>query len=197
MRLIKWTMIVLFLGSLLGCQSMEPADFDKERAAQARLKLGLAYLAQGDKPEAYQNLALAMQYDPNNRDVQLGMAIYEQQIGEYDIAEQRILALLDSGKDQEILLIHYGAFLCSTDRYAQAMEQFNKSLALKQYQWREEGLERAGLCAIENGDKATAKPYFTQLISYNPAKKQQLTEIAEQYRQMGQPQVAQDLLSVL
>lgn len=196
MSQMKFAFIVAIIFALLGCQTATQDNFDKQRAAQARLKLGLAYLAQDNPTLAYQNLAQALQYDPLDENVQLGMALYEQHIGALEYAEQRYTKLLDRLPNNGLALVHYGTFLCSTDRYQQAQQQFDKVFALNQPRWMVEGLEQAGYCAVQNGQLKKADSLFSQLFRYDPTKRQQLVHVAESYKKHGNTQAADYLLSL-
>lgn len=58
------------------------------------MQLGLEYVQQGDMNAARQNLEKALAAAPQDYRTQLGMALYEQQIDENALAEQRYQHIL-------------------------------------------------------------------------------------------------------
>lgn len=128
LRLLSGVMIVFCLTACIS----EP--FNKEEAAKARLRLAIAYLAEGNLQAAYTNLDKALEYTPDDYQVQLGMAMYEQAIGKEDNALKRYLSLLNGDmKDNSVVLNHYGVFLCVLNEYESAQQQFVKAMQTSDY----------------------------------------------------------------
>ena len=138
---------------LTGCQMNGREDFDPETAALARMRLGLGYLAKANESEdnvkaAHYNLKLAAQYSPNNPQIMLAMAMFDQHVGEYNEAEMiyKRITLMQPGNG--LYRVHYGSFLCGRDRYQEAKQQFAKSLELDRHRWKADTYEQYGYCAI-------------------------------------------------
>lgn len=153
--------IILFLA---GCVSSQ--TFDKKEAANARLGLAMAYFNEGNLPAAYANFVKAMEYDHKNYQTQLGMALYEQSIGEMKSAEKRYLSLLKHEKDPVIKAIissYYGVFLCSTDQYDKAQKYFAVAIKSDDLPTRTMALQNAGFCAYQKGEQTQATRFFNEL----------------------------------
>ena len=195
-------MLLFSLFMISGCQMSEnDTTFDPEKAALARLKLGLGYLAQADKSEAniklaHYNLSLANQYSPNNPNVMLGMALFDQRVGEYNEAEMIYQNITKREPNNGLFLNHYGAFLCATDHYEDAKAQFNKSIQLNIIKWKIAGLEQLGYCAIQNRDPVEADQAFKQLFQYDSSAPDRVSEMANIYRENGDIQTAKYLSTV-
>ncbi|WP_392561115.1 tetratricopeptide repeat protein [Orbus sturtevantii] len=202
--------IIICWSSLIGltaCQftAEQQQEFNPELAALARLKLGLGYLAQAkdttDKSNediklAHYNLTLANKYSPNNPNVMLGMALFDQHVGERQEADVIYQTIIKLAPTNGLYRIHYGSFLCGTGRYQEAQTQYKIATTLNRPQWKMDGLEQLGYCAIQNGDIAQANQAFKSLFQYNPNKRQDVIGMAEVYRQQGDTQIARYLLTV-
>lgn len=188
--------------TLTGCQMQNQEDFDPEDAAFTRTRLGLSYLAKANESEdnvkaAHYNLELAAQYSPNNPQVMLAMAIFNQQVGEYNEAEmiyQRIILMQPSNG---LYRVHYGSFLCGDNRYQEAQKQFEQSLEFDRHRWKADAYEQYGYCAIQNKDKKTADLMFKQLFQYDSKRRENVVKTAEIYQKKGDLNIANYLYSVI
>ena len=186
---------------LSGCQTNNREEFDPETAALARMRLGLGYLAKANESEenvkaAHYNLKLASQYSPNNPQVMLAMAMFDQHVGEYDEAEMiyKRITLMQPGNG--LYHVHYGSFLCGRDRYQEAQKQFEQSLELDKHRWKADAYEQYGYCAIQNGDKKIADLMFKQLFEYDSSRRSSVIKTAEIYENKGDKNIATYLFLV-
>ena len=186
---------------LSGCQTNNREEFDPETAALARMRLGLGYLAKANESEenvkaAHYNLKLASQYSPNNPQVMLAMAMFDQHVGEYDEAEMiyKRITLMQPGNG--LYHVHYGSFLCGRDRYQEAQKQFEQSLELDKHRWKADAYEQYGYCAIQNGDKKIADLMFKQLFEYDSSRRSSVIKTAEIYENKGDQNIANYLFLV-
>ena len=201
---MKKSLIVLSCFAMLmlaGCQTNNREEFDPETAALARMRLGLGYLAKANESEenvkaAHYNLKLASQYSPNNPQVMLAMAMFDQHVGEYDEAEMiyKRITLMQPGNG--LYRVHYGSFLCGRDRYQEAQKQFEQSLELDKHRWKADAYEQYGYCAIQNGDKQTADRMFKQLFEYDSSRRSSVIKTAEIYENKGDQNIANYLFLV-
>ncbi|MBI0038855.1 hypothetical protein H3T61_11510 [Gilliamella sp. B14384H2] len=197
--LIALSSLVMLM--LSGCQMNGREDFDPETAALARMRLGLGYLAKANESEdnvkaAHYNLKLAAQYSPNNPQIMLAMAMFDQHVGEYNEAEMiyKRITLMQPGNG--LYRVHYGSFLCGRDRYQEAKQQFAKSLELDRHRWKADTYEQYGYCAIQNGDKKTADLMFKQLFAYDASRRSNVAKTAELYKNKGDNKIANYLFLV-
>ncbi|WP_294910406.1 hypothetical protein [uncultured Gilliamella sp.] len=197
--LIALSSLVMLM--LSGCQMNGREDFDPETAALARMRLGLGYLAKANESEdnvkaAHYNLKLAAQYSPNNPQIMLAMAMFDQHVGEYNEAEMiyKRITLMQPGNG--LYRVHYGSFLCGRDRYQEAKQQFAKSLELDRHRWKADTYEQYGYCAIQNGDKKNADLMFKQLFAYDASRRNNVAKTAELYKNKGDNKIANYLFLV-
>ncbi|WP_392564888.1 hypothetical protein RHO13_05935 [Orbus wheelerorum] len=205
--LLYLAICLLSLVSLASCHFTpeQQQEFDPELAALARLKLGLGYLAQAkdstDKSNediklAHYNLTLANKYSPNNPNVMLGMALFDQHVGELQEADVIYQTIVKMQPTNGLYRIHYGTFLCGMGHYQEARGQYKIAISLNRPQWKMDGLEQLGYCAIQNTDIAQANEAFKSLFQYNANKRQDVITTADIYRQQGDIQIARYLLAI-
>ncbi|OCG30999.1 hypothetical protein A9G34_04670 [Gilliamella sp. Choc4-2] len=187
--------------TLFGCQMKNNEEFDPEVAALARMRLGLGYLAKADESEenikaAHYNFKLAAQYSPNNPQVMLAMAMFDQHVGEFQEAEQiyKRITLMEPGN--ALYHVHYGSFLCGRDRYQKAKQQFEQSIALDHHHWKADTYEQYGYCAIQNDDQETANLMFRQLFQYDASRRDNVIKTAKLYQSKGDKKIANYLFSI-
>ncbi|OCG16265.1 hypothetical protein A9G24_04480 [Gilliamella sp. App6-5] len=186
---------------LSGCQMKNGNEFDPEKAALARMRLGLGYLAKANESAenikaAHYNLKLAAQYSPNNPKVMLAMAMFDQHVGEYNEAEIIYKRITQMQPGNGLYHVHYGSFLCGRDRYQEAKQQFQQSLDLDRHRWKADAYEQYGYCAIQNKDKKTADLMFNLLFQYDANRRDSVKQTAELYQSKGDIKVANYLFSV-
>ncbi len=202
MKKILILLSCLALLTLSGCQINGNEEFDPEAAAFARMQLGLGYLSKANESEdnikaAHYNLKLANQYSPNNPQIMLAMAMFDQHVGEYNEAEMiyKRITLMQPGNG--LYHVHYGSFLCGLGRYQEAQKEFKKSLEYDRHNWKADTYEQYGYCAIQNDDKKTADLMFKQLFQYDAKRRETVLKTADLYQNKGDKRIASYLLSVV
>lgn len=184
---------VLVAGLLAGCSgSLPEKDALSSDASQTRLQLGLEYLQQGDMNAARQDLEKALAAAPQDYRTQLGMALYEQQIGENALAEQRYQHILKLAPGNGTVLNNYGAFLCSLGQYVAAQQQFSAAVQVPDYGRIADSLENAGYCFLKAGKNDQARPLLTRALKVDPDKGAPLLVEAE--KRLGERKRAQSQL---
>lgn len=139
-------------------------------AAQTRLQLGLEYLARNQLDAAHRNLNKAVSLAPEDYRTQLGMALYEQRIGENEAAERRYQRALGQAPGNGSVLNGYGAFLCGQGRYEAAQRRFDEAVGLKDRRQKADALENAGRCFFRAGRPQEARDRLSRALDLAPAK---------------------------
>ncbi|MEH0834239.1 type IV pilus biogenesis/stability protein PilW [Pectobacterium cacticida] len=185
----------LFVLLLVGCVSPPRITADSA-VVQTRLRLGLAYLADNQLDSARQNLMKAVAMAPQDYRTQLGMALYEQQIGEERLAEQRYQLLLNRAPENGSVLNNYGAFLCRLGQYVAAQRQFSAAAKLPDYLQVADALENAGYCFFKAGQADKSLGLLSRALKYDPTKGRVLLAEASKQLDAGKSEQAQLLLDV-
>ncbi len=187
----KMTLLAgLTIGLLAGCSGPSKEEQSAEvGSSQTRLQLGLDYLARGDLNAARENLEKAVDSAPQDYRAQLGMALYEQRVGENAAAEKRYQQALKLAPQNGTVMNNYGAFLCSLGQYVSAQQQFSAAALVPDYGQVADSLENAGYCFLKANQNDEAKVLLGRALKYDPDKGAAL--IAEAERQFGEGNRAQ------
>ncbi|WP_233982466.1 type IV pilus biogenesis/stability protein PilW [Pectobacterium versatile] len=180
---------------LVGCVR-SPQETTNPAVAQTRLQLGLTYLAHNNLDSARQNLEKAVAIAPQDYRTQLGMALYEQRIGENRLAEQRYQYVLNMAPENGSVMNNYGAFLCSLGQYVAAQRQFSAAAQLPDYSQVADALENAGYCFFNAGQTEDARNLLSRALKYDPTKGSALLTEANQQFAAGKNEQTRLLLDI-
>lgn len=148
-----------------------------QRAAMYNTQLGLAYLAQGDRPRAKRKLLMALDEDPKSPHVNAAMAYFMEKTGAMSEARLYYRKAVRIAPRNGAQLNNYGAFLCRNGQYALAEAYFLKAVKDVEYEHTAGAYENAGLCAVAIPDYAKAKKYFTQALEQDPSRQESLYQL--------------------
>ncbi len=196
LRRLSGITLVVVVTFLNGCASeKQPADVSTQ-SAQTRLQLGMEYLAANNLDAARQNLDKAVKGAPDDYRTQLGMALYEQRVGENAAAQNRYRLALKLAPQNGTVLNNYGAFLCSLGQYVPAQQQFAAAARAADYGLVADSLENAGYCFFKAGDNDEARKLLSRALKYDPDKGVALLAEADRQFSEGKGDKTQLLLNV-
>jgi type IV pilus assembly protein PilF len=137
-------------------------------AAEANVKLAIAFLKQGLIKDAKRTLLAAKKSDPYNPAVWYGMGYFNEIIGELAEAKRNYEQAIAFDPINGAAHNNYGAFLCRIGHYKESMQQF--LLAVKDPTYLDIACtyENAGLCALRIPDKKIANFYFQKALEQDP-----------------------------
>lgn len=189
---------IVLLGLLSSsCSLSEPrAMLNPRAAAKARIRLGLAYLAQGELPLAQQNLEQALQYQPKNSQALRAMAYYQQQAGEPQSAKIYYQQALQQTPRDGQLLHQYADFLCQQRCYPEAQRYFTAALQAPGYTQMAATFQQSGFCYLLAGDTRAAKQKLERALRHHPAQSKEWIRWAHQAVDKAQIQQAAELLTI-
>lgn len=169
---------------------------NQQKAAQVRLALGVAYLEQGDLKRALSNLQRAADYTPDDYQVHLALALYEQQVGEHEKANQRYQLALSLQPQASSVLNHYGKFLCEQKEYTFAQKQFDLALNHASYDMIAPSLENKGYCYLKEGQYQQTKEFLGRALQYEPARSTNILVTIKDYLEQRQGEEVATLFSI-
>ncbi|MDX5629587.1 MULTISPECIES: type IV pilus biogenesis/stability protein PilW [unclassified Brenneria] len=178
-----------------GCAQSSPEKVNPA-AAQTRLQLGAEYLARNNLDAARQNFEKALEAAPQDYRAHLGMALYEQRVGENQAAEKRYQFALRLAPESGGVMNNYGAFLCGLGQYVAAQQQFSAAAQLPDHHQVADALENAGYCFFKAGQNDNARSVLSRALRYDPAKGLVLLTEADKQFSAGKYEQAQLLLDV-
>lgn len=168
LRIFLSIALLAFIG---GCVSDVPKrKVDKQKALEANVKLGMAYLQQKERDSALRAFTKALEMDNRSAEAHQGMALVHQLNGEVELAEESFKRALRSRSDfsRPSIQFSYGRFLRLQNRCDEAMDYFETAGKDITYPNRAEVLYYIGLCSKELGDEAKAKASYEYALNLNP-----------------------------
>ncbi len=146
-------------------------------AADDNIKLGLAYLQQGNTPKAKEKLLIAADQAPQWPVAKDALGYFFESTGNNKEAEKYYLQAISLSPHDGASLNNYGVFLCRNHRALEAEKMFLQSAGMPNYLNTAEAYENAGLCALSISDKNTAKVYFKKALQEEPLRKVSTREL--------------------
>ena len=142
---------------------------DKQKALEANVKLGMAYLQQKKRDSALRAFTKALDFDNNSAEAHQGMALVHQLNGEMELAEESFKTALRSRADfsRAGIELSYGRFLRTQDRCKEAVKYFESAGKDITYPNRSDALYNLGLCAQEMGNEERAKASYEYALNLN------------------------------
>lgn len=154
------------------------ADYDREKAANTRLNLGLQYLSQGDYEKSKFNLDKALAHYPESEDVQRGLAWYYEKVNEIELAKQYYRKALKINPKNPSLLNQYGAFLCRHDQLDESLKMFVASAKIHTNMDVSGTYENAAICNMMAGNEKQAESFYRKALNHNPEQADSLLGMA-------------------
>ena len=175
----KYTTILFFVVSLIGCSGASTIKSDK--AANVNADLGIRYLQSGRLQLANEKLQKALKQSPNSPAANHYFAILQQRLGDSNKARKHFTKAVSlSPKDPEIRN-NYGSFLCDNNQLDIALKQFFSAINDPLYATPEFAYTNAGICLRKMGNDDKAEEYFRNALRKKSAFPSALLEMASLY----------------
>ena len=139
-RRIRFFRLLALAGllALSGCVTTTDSPFakeaDKEKAEKNYVRLGTAYLGQGNYDRARDHLKRALEINPQSAGALSAMGLIYQSEGEPELADDYFKKALRSDGSYTRGRIYYGAFLYSQGKFKDASEQFETASKDTEYE---------------------------------------------------------------
>ncbi|PCK09735.1 MAG: type IV pilus biogenesis/stability protein PilW [Alteromonadaceae bacterium] len=161
--------LLVFLTACVSSGGKKTSTFNRQKAVEANVKLGMAYLQKGQRDDAVRAFSKALELDPNAAEANQGMALVHQVSGEFKAAESRFKRALKgrSAFSMSGIEFSYGRFLLERNRCPEALEYFERVRKDFKYQRRHEALFNIGRCAGRAGDTERALASYQYALSLN------------------------------
>lgn len=158
-------------------------NINEEKALDAHLRTGMAYLKQDNRDGARRHFNKALELDKRSAEAWQGMAILHQLNGEMELAERRFKRALRSRSSISASSTHlaYGRFLYEQERYEEAYRQFEDAAADMNYPSRATALLYVGRAAQKLDRPERAKAAFEHAVNLDRRQADAILELAEIY----------------
>jgi len=192
LKIVSIVCIALML--LSGCISQNSQNFDRLKAAQTRVSLGLTYLKNGNFSQAKFNLDKALEFAPRSADANFAMAYYYQSVNELEQAENAYQFAMDLEPKNANIANSYGAFLCQNGDYEKAKKYFLKAVNTSSYISSAETYENLALCSRSQGQPEDAIQYLRNAVNHQPRRANSLFLLARSLVEVQQWHEARTIL---
>ncbi len=170
-RPISFISSLLFAALLTGCVTTTTGGFNVEPSDEAALddyvQLAIAYYDANDMAGARRHINNALEIDDRNADVYNILALIFQREGDLDLAEENFERAIRYDRENSRVRNNYGALLYSLERYADAVEQFERVSRDTMYEGRAIAFENLGRSAIAIGRAEEAEIAFQRALQLN------------------------------
>ncbi|MFL0810740.1 MAG: type IV pilus biogenesis/stability protein PilW [Agarilytica sp.] len=165
--------LLIVIAVLSACVTVEEGGggkVDKKKMLESNIKLGMAYLNQGQRDSALRAFSRALEADKNSAEAQMGMALIHQVNGEMEMAEKRFQKALKVRSDfsRANIEFSYGRFLMDQKKYEEAIAYFESASKDLTYRSRVKAIYNLGLCAEKLDDELRAIRSYEHALNINP-----------------------------
>lgn len=160
------------------------------KAADANLKVAMAYMQQNDMENANRKLQRALKLAPEYYVTHLVLGRLYQRIRELELAERHFKYALKLKPGDSSALDNYAQFLCAEGRDQEAQEHFLQAAANPLYETPEIPYTNLATCLISADRKAEALRYLLRALQINPQVAQALLHVARLKIEQNDPQTA-------
>lgn len=154
--------------------------------SQIYVRKGVQYMEAGNYEVALHDLEHAIALDRKNGEAYNALAVLHQKLDNPAAAQGSFEKVLSMDPENHGARNNYGRLLCGQGKYNEAMEQFQKVIASRLYNYPWIPLTNAGLCARGAGHAADAEQYLRRALEVNPQFGPALLELARISRDTGQ-----------
>ncbi len=165
MRTEKFIALILLLGLLQACVTVDPSKGRNEKASAVNVRLGIGYLQQNKLELANEKLAKALRQDPSSAPAHNAFAILQDRLLQTEKAEYHYkkATSLDSKNSQANN--NYGAFLCRHGRELESERYFKRALENPLYSTPEYAYTNAAICLLKVNQRDAARDYLRKALA--------------------------------
>lgn len=171
-HLLLSVMAVVAALVLTACQSTHDvphySESQRDKAAAVNLQLGVGYLQQGNLALAKTKLERAEIEDPHNPDIHATLGLLDERLGKDKEADKEYRTALSLKPQDPDLLNSYAVYLCSHDRAAEGVHNFELAAANPLYRSPWVAYTNAGVCLRQAHHESDAAQMLVRAQRANP-----------------------------
>jgi type IV pilus assembly protein PilF len=185
--------MALALTGLVGCVTTGDTrpKSDKD-AAIANVKLGVAYMQQGNLALAKDKLERAEKQDPKNLQVHTSLAFLYEKLNKPEDAEKQYQEALRLAPESADVANNYAVFQCRAGKVDHAIKLFDTAAQDKLYSTPWAAYTNAAVCLRANKRGAEAVPYLERALALRPNYAEAVLELGDLQLELGHPDLAQN-----
>lgn len=168
LRTEKLALLILLLGLLQGCVTVDPAKGKNEKASAVNVQLGIGYLQQNKLELASEKLSKALRQDPNSASAHNAYAILQDRLLQADKAEFHYKKATELDTKNSQANNNYGAFLCRNGRELESEKYFVRAVDNPLYSTPEFAYTNAAICLLKADQRDKAHDYLRKALAAKP-----------------------------
>ena len=173
-----------------GRQAKSPHD-----AADANMKLGVAYMQQGNLALAKEKLERAEKQDPRNAELQTSLAYLYERINMPEKADVHYLNALRLEPNNSQTSNNYAVYLCNHGKVDMALKRFEVAARDPLYNTPWAAWANAGVCLRSAKRGLEANKYLEQALAVRPNYAQAVMELGDLQLEQGHPDMAENTVT--
>lgn len=172
-HLLTGSFLILALAGLTACSSTPESSRGTQntQAAEINTQLGLAYLNEGMPDVARIKFEKALSQNPRSPNVQTGLGMFNEYLGDLTSAEEHFLRAQDlaqrSGNGSGAESNNLARFYCKHERYGDADRFFQLAFTDKYYTRKEVTYTNAAICTRSQQLDEKAADYLRTALQFN------------------------------
>lgn len=180
---------VLAAALLAGCVSTTSGGrpIDAVAAADANVKLGVAYMNQGQMALAKEKLERASKQDPKSAEAQFALGELYNRLEQPRDADRAYRAAMDLAPDKLEIANGYATFLCTSGEVDRALAEYEKLMHNPLYSRQPAAATNAGMCLRDQKRNADAVRYFQIALAKQPDWIDAAVQLADVQITLGRP----------
>jgi type IV pilus assembly protein PilF len=193
---LRNTSLLIVLSVLVvACVSSNPRrPVDEKEAAAANVRLGTAYLQQGNLVLAKEKLEKAEKQDPRSFEVQYAMALLSEQLRQVPEAEKHYQAALKLAPNNAGVSNAYAVLMCRNGKVDQALKLFDSTMRDPLYPTPWVASTNAAICLRSDKRNADAIPYLEHAIQLRPDYVAAVLELGDLHLGNNKPELARPVV---
>lgn len=184
---------VLFVAALAAaCVTHDTGgrDVNNVAAADANVKLGVAYMNQGKMEQAKERLERAVKQDPNSSDAHFGLAELYNRLKQTRDADDHYRSAISLAPDKLEIVNGYAVFLCTNGEVDKGIAQFEKLMNNPLYGRQAAAATNAGMCLRSEKRNADSVRFFEAALLKQPDWLEAVVQLANVQIELGKPEAA-------
>jgi len=165
LRTEKLVVLILVLGLLQACVTVDPSKGKNEKASVINVQLGIGYLQQNNLELASEKLTKALRQDPNSASAHNAFAILQDRLLQADKAEYHYKKATSLDPKDSQANNNYGAFLCRNGRELESEEYFVRAVDNPLYSTPEYAYTNAAICLLKVNQRDSARKYLRKALA--------------------------------
>lgn len=170
---------------LAGCAGL-PSGAPRSEVVDNHVRLGLAYLKEGNREAARRHLLRAIDLDPRSAEANHGMALLLVADTEYELADEHFRRALAARPDFTSARNNYAVFLYERGKLEEAYRQYKRASEDLGYSGRPQVFHGLGVVAARLGRREEARAAWEKAIALRPAFALPYLELAEYHFEAGE-----------